>query len=224
MCGRVWSQESHVSSTPLNFEEENAILLTWDVALYFLEQNGPTSTLFFHQNSLFNLQITVFVHTRTWCQTKTLKVGLSMSNVKNLLAHKSNAIIHVSPRQVVVDALQQMRDNRVRSVLVMEEGILVGIITQGDCAIKVLLPGLDAQKTPVSQVMTHKPVTVKLEDPLDGCMALMATRGFRHLPVLDANQVVGVVSIGDVVKDIIQNLERNVDDLMGYILTDSPGG
>ena len=166
----------------------------------------------------------VFVHTCTKSQTKTLKVGLSMSNVKNLLAHKSNAIIHVSPRQVVVDALQQMRDNRVRSVLVMEEGILVGIITQGDCAIKVLLPGLDAQKTPVSQVMTHKPVTVKLEDPLDGCMALMATRGFRHLPVLDANQVVGVVSIGDVVKDIIQNLERNVDDLMGYILTDSPGG
>jgi CBS domain-containing protein len=83
---------------------------------------------------------------------------------------------------------------------------------------------MDAQKTLVSQVMTSHPVTVKLEDPLDGCMAIMAARGFRHLPVIDANQVVGVVSIGDVVKDIIQNLERNVGDLMGYILTDSPGG
>jgi CBS domain-containing protein len=147
-----------------------------------------------------------------------------MSNVKTLLAHKNNAIIHVSPLSTVVDALQRMRDNRVRSVLVIEEGVLVGIITQGDCAIKVLLPGMDAQKTLVSQVMTSNPVTVKLEDPLDGCMALMAARGFRHLPVIDANKVVGVVSIGDVVKDIIHNLERNVGDLMGYILTDSPGG
>jgi CBS domain-containing protein len=73
-------------------------------------------------------------------------------------------------------------------------------------------------------VMTGNPVTVKPDDPLAGCMAMMASRGFRHLPVLDAGKVVGVISIGDVVKDIIRDLEHNVDDLMGYIMKDGPGG
>ena len=100
----------------------------------------------------------------------------------------------------------------------------VGIVTQGDCAIKVLLPGLDAKQTPVGQVMTGNPVTVKPDDPLEGCMAMMATRSFRHLPVLDAGKVVGVISIGDVVKNIIRDLEHNVDDLMGFIMKDGPGG
>jgi CBS domain-containing protein len=125
---------------------------------------------------------------------------------------------------MVVEALCQMRDNRVRSVMVIDDDVLVGIVTQGDCAIKVLLPGLDAKLTPVGQVMTGHPVTVKPEDPVKGCMAIMAARGFRHLPVLDAGKVVGMISIGDVVKDVIRNLEHNVDDLMGYIMRDGPGG
>jgi CBS domain-containing protein len=147
-----------------------------------------------------------------------------MNTVKSALARKSGALIHVRPGDMVVEALRQMRDNRVRSVLVIEDTVLVGIVTQGDCAIKVLLPGLDAKQTPVSQVMTGNPVTVKPEDPLEACMTMMAARGFRHLPVLDSGKVVGVISIGDVVKDIIRNLERNVGDLMGYIMTDGPGG
>jgi CBS domain-containing protein len=125
---------------------------------------------------------------------------------------------------MVVEALRQMRDNRVRSVLVIDDDVLVGIVTQGDCAIKVLLPGLDAKQTPVNQVMTGDPVTVKPDDQVESCMAMMVARGFRHLPVLDAGKVVGVISIGDVVKDIIRNLEHNVDDLMGYIMRDSLGG
>jgi CBS domain-containing protein len=148
----------------------------------------------------------------------------SMSTVKNALAQKRGALIHVRSGDMVVEALRQMRDNRVRSVLVIDDDVLVGIVTQGDCAIKVLLPGLDAKQTPVGQVMTGKPVTVKPDDPLDGCMAMMAERGFRHLPVLDAGKVVGVISIGDVVKNIIRDLEHNVDDLMGYIMKDGPGG
>ena len=83
---------------------------------------------------------------------------------------------------------------------------------------------LDAKQTPVGQVMTGNPVTVKPDDRLEGCMAMMAARGFRHLPVLDAGKVAGVISIGDVVKDIIRDLEHNVDDLMGYIMKDGPGG
>jgi CBS domain-containing protein len=147
-----------------------------------------------------------------------------MSTVKNALAQKPAALIHVRSGDMVVEALRLMRDNRVRSVLVIDDDVLVGIVTQGDCAIKVLLPGLDAKQTPVSQVMTGNPVTVKLDDRLDGCMTMMAARGFRHLPVLDAGKVVGVISIGDVVKNIIRDLKLNVSDLMGYIMTDSPGG
>jgi CBS domain-containing protein len=147
-----------------------------------------------------------------------------MSTVRTALAQKSSALIHVRSDEMVVEALLQMRDNRVRSVLVINDDVLVGIITQGDCAIKVLLPGLDARQTPVGQVMTPNPVTVGPDDQLDGCMALMARRSFRHLPVLHAGKVVGVISIGDVVKNIMRDLEHNVDDLMGYILKDGPGG
>lgn len=147
-----------------------------------------------------------------------------MDTVKNALARKSGALIHVRPGDMVVEALRNMRDNRVRSVLVIEDHVLVGIVTQGDCAIKVLLPGLDAKQTPVSQVMTSNLVTVGPDEPLQACMTMMSARGFRHLPVLDAGKVVGVISIGDVVKDIIRDLERNVGDLMGYIMTDGPGG
>lgn len=147
-----------------------------------------------------------------------------MNTVKSALAQKSGALIHVRSGDMVVEALRKMRDNKVRSVLVIDDDALKGIVTQGDCAIKVLLPGLDAKQTAVGQVMTANPVTVKPEDPLDGCMTLMASRGFRHLPVLDAGKVVGVISIGDVVKNVIRNLEHNVGDLMGYIMTDGPGG
>lgn len=147
-----------------------------------------------------------------------------MSKVKSVLAQKSGALIHVRSGDMVVEALRQMRDNRVRAVLVIDDGALVGIVTLGDCAIKVLLPGLDAKQTPVSQVMTGNPVTVKPNDPVEGCMAIMAELGYRHLPVLDAGKVVGVISIGEVVKDIIRDLKLNVSDLMGYVMADGPGG
>jgi signal-transduction protein with cAMP-binding, CBS, and nucleotidyltransferase domain len=138
--------------------------------------------------------------------------------------HELVGIKENSMSDMVHKALVQMRDNRVRSVLVIDDGTLVGIVTQGDCAIKVLLPGLDAKETAVSQVMTRNPITVKLDDTVEGCMGLMVKKGFRHLPVLDQGKVVGVISIGDAVKDIIHDLKLNVGDLMGYIMTDGPGG
>lgn len=148
-----------------------------------------------------------------------------MSTVKSVLARKKNgALIHVRSGDMVVEALHKMRDNRVRSVLVIDDDELVGIVTQGDCAIKVLLPGLDAKQTPVGQVMTGDPVTAKPDHKVEGCMAIMTARGFRHLPVLDAGKVVGVISIGDVVKDIIQELQLNVNDLMAHMMADGLGG
>ena len=142
-----------------------------------------------------------------------------MPNVKNCLDRKPQptVLVSVGPDDMVVSALQLMRSRRVRAVLVMQGDELAGIVTQGDCAIKVLLPGLDAKHVPVKDVMTAKPMTVKSSDPLEACMGLMAARNFRHLPVVDEGRVVGVVSIGDVVKDNIRQMGQQINFLETYI-------
>ena len=142
-----------------------------------------------------------------------------MTSVKTCLAQKgkSAAVISVRPDEKVVVALQLMRDNRVRAILVIRDDKLMGIITQGDCAIKVLLPGLDAKQVLVQEVMTANPVSVNLDDPIEACTGLMASRNFRHLPVVDAGRVVGVISIGDVVKDNIRQMGQQIGFLETYI-------
>ena len=142
-----------------------------------------------------------------------------MNSVKACLAlkEKSVALISVKPDEKVVVALQLMRDNRVRAILVISDEKLMGIIPQGDCAIKVLLPGLDAKQVLVQEVMTADPVSVKLDDPIEACTGLMASRNFRHLPVVEAGRVVGVISIGDVVKDNIRQMGQQIGFLETYI-------
>lgn len=142
-----------------------------------------------------------------------------MTTVKNCLDQKPQptVLVSVSSDDTVVSALQLMRDRRVRAVLVLEADHLKGIITQGGCAIKVPLPGLDAKQVRVKDVMTSDPVTVKLGDPVEACTGLMASRNFRHLPVLEAGKVVGVVSIGDVVKDSIRQMGLQICFLETYI-------
>jgi CBS domain-containing protein len=140
-----------------------------------------------------------------------------MANVQHCLQSKPTRLVTVRSDDVVLQALQQMRDHRVRAVLVVDDGRLVGIVTQGDCAIKVLLPGKDAAATQVAEAMTRDPMTVKPSDPLEACMGLMANRGFRHLPVLDGGRLVGVVSIGDVVKDQVRRMGEQIGFLETYI-------
>jgi CBS domain-containing protein len=140
-----------------------------------------------------------------------------MSTVKDCLEQKPKDLVCVRSHDMVVDALELMKQRRVRAVLVMDDDKLSGIVTQGDCAIKVLLPGLDAKSTRVDQVMTVRPMVVKLTDPLEACMGLMASRNFRHLPVVDQQRVVGVISIGDVVKDNIRQMGTQIQFLETYI-------
>ncbi|MDH4393481.1 MAG: CBS domain-containing protein [Aquabacterium sp.] len=142
-----------------------------------------------------------------------------MTTVKTCLAQKPQPVVLVTagPDDKVSTALLSMRDKRVRAVLVMDAGRLLGIVTQGDCAIKVLLPGLDARQVAVRDIMTSSPMTVRPGDPIEACMGLMATRNFRHLPVLDGDLVVGVVSIGDVVKESIRQMGQQIDFLETYI-------
>ena len=127
-----------------------------------------------------------------------------MTTVKKIIDQKSKTIFSVRSTDPVVDVLKIMRDFRVRAVLVIDDGELKGIVSQGDCAIKVLLPHNNASEVVVSTIMTPNPLTVKLSNTLDECMAIMVHKHIRHLPVLEANKVVGVVSVGDMVKSIIE--------------------
>lgn len=140
-----------------------------------------------------------------------------MATVKNCLDQKPRRIVSVGSDAKVVDALQLMRDHRVRAVLVIDDERLSGIVTQGDCAIKVLLPGGDARQVPVREIMTRNPLTVKPGDPVEACMGLMAAKNFRHLPVMEDGRVLGVVSIGDVVKDHIRQMGQQINFLETYI-------
>ena len=140
-----------------------------------------------------------------------------MSTVKDCLSHKPQRIIHVSSTDTVQRALELMKEHRVRAILVIDNDRLKGIVSQGDCAIRAFLPGKNAGATPVTDIMTADPQTVKPGDPMELCMGLMATKGYRHLPVLAQDRVIGVVSIGDVVKQMMSELGEHVSFLETYI-------
>ena len=140
-----------------------------------------------------------------------------MSSVKACLDKKSDQLFSLSSTDQVHQALELMRSNRVRSVLVIDDGTLVGVVTQGDCAIKVLLPGLNARQTRLAEIMTPAPVTVAITDSLQFCMGIMSTRNIRHLPVLTKGKVVGMVSIGDIVKDIMSQQGDQIKQLETFI-------
>ncbi|SNX28330.1 CBS domain-containing protein [Polynucleobacter meluiroseus] len=140
-----------------------------------------------------------------------------MPLVKNCLANKSNTLISVQSSDYVVKVLELMRYNLVRSVLVIDSEKLVGIISQGDCAIKVLLPGLSAKEILVKDVMTANPISVGYEDDLRDCMQIMISKRIRHLPVVDGGVVRGVISVGDVVKDTLEHRTGQIKFLERYI-------
>ena len=140
-----------------------------------------------------------------------------MSTVKSCIARKSGQILSLPSSASVLQALQMMRENRIRAVLVIDDGALVGIVSQGDCAIRVLLPGREAGSTLISEIMTRDPLTVTPQHTIDHCMKVMMTRSIRHLPVIDVGQVTGMVSIGDVVKDIMQQQGELIKYLETYI-------
>jgi CBS domain-containing protein len=140
-----------------------------------------------------------------------------MTTVKKIIDQKSKTIFSVRTTDPVADVLKIMRDFRVRAVLVIDDNELKGIVSQGDCAIKVLLPHNNASEVAVSTIMTPNPLTVKLTNTLDECMAIMVHKHIRHLPVVEANKVVGVVSVGDMVKNIIELQGNQIKFLETYI-------
>jgi hypothetical protein len=140
-----------------------------------------------------------------------------MTTVKQCIDQKNNTIISVSSHDSTEEALKLMRDNRVRAILVIDDAKLTGIVSQGDCAIKVLLPHKDPKTTLISQIMTANPLTVGLQNTLEECMAIMVHKHIRHLPVLESSKVIGVVSVGDIVKNVIELQGSQIKFLETYI-------
>jgi CBS domain-containing protein len=140
-----------------------------------------------------------------------------MTTVKKIIEQKASTIFSVSSSDPVENVLKIMRDFRVRAVLVIDDNELKGIVSQGDCAIKVLLHHLNPAQVLVSKIMTPKPLTVTLSNSLDECMAIMVHKHIRHLPVVEKDKVIGVVSIGDLVQNIIELQGNQIKFLETYI-------
>jgi len=140
-----------------------------------------------------------------------------MTTVKQIIDQKAGTIFSVRSADTVENVLTLMRDHRVRAILVVDNGVLVGIVSQGDCAIKVLLPHHNPKQVTVSKIMTANPLTVMPSNSLEECMAIMVHKHIRHLPVLEKNKVVGVISVGDLVKSIIELQGSQIKFLETYI-------
>jgi CBS domain-containing protein len=140
-----------------------------------------------------------------------------MKTVKNILNNKSNEIYSVSRSTSVLDALQVMMDKNISALLVMEDSELKGIFTERDYARKIILQGKSSKETLIEEVMTSDLETIHLDSTIDHCMQIMTTRHIRHLPVLNEGKVAGMISIGDLVKFVIEDQKQTIEQLQSYI-------
>lgn len=140
-----------------------------------------------------------------------------MYTVRHLLQSKTNRIWSVSPQATVYEALELMAAQNIGAVLVMEGGQLVGIFTERDYARKVVLHGKTSRTVTVGELMSTELACVGPDDTIDDCMSLMTDKRTRHLPVMENGKLIGVVSIGDVVKAIISDRELMIRELERYI-------
>lgn len=140
-----------------------------------------------------------------------------MRTVRQLLEAKAPEIYAITPDAPVIDAIRLMAEKRIGAVLVMDGARLVGILSERDYARKVVLQGRSSSDTPVSTIMTADVVTVRPDDSADHCMQVVTDRRIRHLPVIRGGEVVGVVSIGDLVKAVIEDQQVELDQLQRYI-------
>ncbi len=143
--------------------------------------------------------------------------GKVMKTVKQLLQAKGGSVLSVSPATRVFDALKLMAEKNVGALLVMDGETLAGIMSERDYARKVILLGKSSHELTVSDIMSDKVITVTPLQTVDECMALMSGRRIRHLPVMDNGRVAGVLSIGDLVKEVIAMQQETIKQLESYI-------
>jgi CBS domain-containing protein len=140
-----------------------------------------------------------------------------MKTVRRLLQAKGSQVWHTSPQGSVYSALQLMAEKNVGALVVMEEEKPVGIFSERDYARKVVLRGRASNETPVSEVMTRDLLTATLDQTVAECMVLMSEKHVRHLPVVDQERLVGILSIGDIVKEVIAEQSATIGYLEDYI-------
>ena len=140
-----------------------------------------------------------------------------MRTVRQLLADKPAEVFAVAPEAPVVEAIRLMADKSIGAVLVLRGETLAGILSERDYARKVVLQGRSSADTPASAIMTAQVVTVGPDTPVTACMQLMTERRIRHLPVVEGGQVVGVISIGDLVRAVIADQQLELEQLQRYI-------
>jgi len=140
-----------------------------------------------------------------------------MTTVRQLLQSKGGTIYSVAPGTRVFEALELMAEKEVGALLVLDDGKLAGIISERDYARKVILHGKSSHDIAVREIMTGKVVTVQPDQTVDQCMALMTNKRIRHLPVTEDDKLLGLVSIGDLVKEVIAEQEQTIRQLESYI-------
>ncbi|ERR1700687_2053992 len=140
-----------------------------------------------------------------------------MATVSQLLNHKGRVIHSIAPDAPVLDAIRLMADHRIGALLVMQGEQLIGVVSERDYARKVILKGHSSNEVPVRQIMTAPVLTVRADQSVHECMHIMTENRIRHLPVVDANGVIGVISIGDLVRAVLEEQQRTIADLEHYI-------
>jgi len=140
-----------------------------------------------------------------------------MNSIGQFLTQRIQNIHSVSPQSTVRQALELMADKNIGALLVLEENQLVGMFSERDYARKVVLKGKSSVDTQVQDIMTTEVICVKVNQTFTECMQTMTDHHIRHLPVMDEKKVIGLISIGDVVKVILQEHTRTIEELKSYI-------
>lgn len=140
-----------------------------------------------------------------------------MKPIGTLLKNTHGQFWSVTPEETVFNALQLLAQHEVGALMVMQDGKLVGVVSERDYTRKVALQGKNSKETTVASIMTSQVQTVSPSTGTRACMALMREKKFRHLPVVDGDKVLGMISIRDIMDDIIDDNERTISDLESYI-------
>lgn len=140
-----------------------------------------------------------------------------MGKVREILKIKGHAVFSVTPNTTVYSAIEQMCAKNIGGVVILENDKLVGIFTERDYARKLILKGKSSKDTLISELMSRDPITVTPDSKLEDCMNIMSNKRIRHLPVIENNLIVGMISIGDLVKFIIEEQRSIIEHLEHYI-------